>query len=153
VHAEAGLLVTGNATADAFYGGNMHLGSGGTAVVTILMVADEAISAGDAVSVSSDTDLRVELPDDMNETYRVIGFAVDSATAGNNVRVAVSGLITNAVADGAITRGEGIVASNDGGADAGEVKGTMNVTPGRMIGIALDSAVDGAPVSVLIHKF
>jgi len=104
--------------------------------------ADEAISAGDAVTIDSTNQL-LQAANSGDTNARVVGIAADDATDGDNVGVYVSGRVVANVA-GTVTAGEELAASTTDGQLAAGSGGPVALTDsggvaGLSAGYSLDS--------------
>ncbi|MFC1767140.1 hypothetical protein ACFLZ2_01115, partial [Candidatus Margulisiibacteriota bacterium] len=155
------ISTTGIVTASAIYGSNVYIPAGGNAYLSsgstsgmsalvVPMVAAGSITAGDVVIYDTTADNQVKTTVSAAD-QAVMGFAVNSATAGNPVYVAVSGRVTNAKTKGTdgIVKGDYLETTDL----AGAVRPVSpKLTVGSTVGIALTDE-GGGTVTVWIHKF
>ncbi|RLD47691.1 MAG: hypothetical protein DRI94_13645 [Bacteroidetes bacterium] len=114
----------------------------------IKLIADEAISVGDVVVVSSSTDLRVVQSGISAGDEHVVGVAVSSATgAGRPVTIAVGGAVQVTV-NNTVTRGDFL----ETGTVAGRVQSSGTAGGAGDFGIALESGTAGNLVWMIFKK-
>jgi len=102
---------------------------------TITYEADEAIMAGDAVTIDSENQL-LQAANSGDTNSRVVGIAADDATDGDEVAVHVEGRIVANVASG-VTAGEELAASTtDGQLESGSGGPVAITDAGGVAGLA-----------------
>jgi hypothetical protein len=125
----------------------LNTSTSGTGLVVVPFLFSGTVNANDVVVLDTGAANTVKQTTTAKDA-NVVGFA--QSIDGTTAYVAVSGRITTAVANQAISIGDAICTS----ATAGRVNGYANLQTGKMIGIAVSGAAgSGDPVSVLIYKY